>query len=476
MRNFTIFLLLFSAVFVFIACADIKNKNDRIALIYECESNNGFWDDSQCYNPCKNNQCVHGICKTTGVRTYKCDCDEGYSVSSGGKCVDVNECSNASLNNCNKNSVCINEDGSYSCVCKDNYSGSECLPDNRTRECIGLPENAEWNEFSEIEQTWNGEDWVPPTTGSYNENSNERECRFKCKENYTWNASKCLADSRRVNCENLPDGAVWNTATSMEQTWNGSEWIPSAEGKYNPVVSETECRFICDVNYTWNGKKCLADTRSADCTDLPDHAEWNFATSITQTWDGSSWQPPSKGSFSAIASETECKFKCEVLYRWNGSICVELPEYSADNMTPCKDLETEFFWSAKSSNLMEHDESVIYCNNLSEGGFIDWRLPNINELRTLIQNCGTYEMSKFQCPIPDCSSKSDCYCLGCEEKDNGYYSKLGDTSELWSSSEVPLGVASGWWIVDFSTGELKNSGYYGEGYSKIKEYVRCVRN
>ena len=44
-------------------------------------------------------------------------------------------------------------------------------------------------------------------------------------------------------------------------------------------------------------------------------------------------------------------------------------------------------WSSRSSSTYTWSDAVSYCDNLTEGGYSDWRLPNINELRTLIKNC-----------------------------------------------------------------------------------------
>ena len=44
-------------------------------------------------------------------------------------------------------------------------------------------------------------------------------------------------------------------------------------------------------------------------------------------------------------------------------------------------------WSDRSSNKMNWSRAKQYCEDLSEGGFDDWRLPNIDELRTTIKNC-----------------------------------------------------------------------------------------
>ena len=42
-------------------------------------------------------------------------------------------------------------------------------------------------------------------------------------------------------------------------------------------------------------------------------------------------------------------------------------------------------WSNKATNPMQWYSALNYCKDLNEGGFSDWKLPNIDELRTLIQ-------------------------------------------------------------------------------------------
>ena len=37
--------------------------------------------------------------------------------------VDINECSNSSLNTCDPNANCTNTDGGYMCMCLDGYYG-----------------------------------------------------------------------------------------------------------------------------------------------------------------------------------------------------------------------------------------------------------------------------------------------------------------------------------------------------------------
>ena len=132
-------------------------------------------------------------------------------------------------------------------------------------------------------------------------------------------------------------------------------------------------------------------------------------------------------------------------------------------------------WSPKSSYRRTWNTAVDYCNNLTECGYSDWRLPNINELRTLIKNCpGSQTGGACAVKDPDCLSGSclsdDCLC---EYRGNngGYYSKLGDNEnvDLWSSSVRSEYSIRYRWYVDFFNGNVNYSDM-DNGY-----YVRCVR-
>lgn len=129
-------------------------------------------------------------------------------------------------------------------------------------------------------------------------------------------------------------------------------------------------------------------------------------------------------------------------------------------------------WSDLSVNEMTWDDAKEYCENLTEGGYTDWRLPNINELRTLIKNCKGSRTGGY-CAVQDPHCLSDDACLSndcfCECRDNtGYYSKLGDDGLLWSSSTTRSDKRA--WFVHFGCGGVthKSKGHFGY-------QVRCVR-
>jgi len=124
-------------------------------------------------------------------------------------------------------------------------------------------------------------------------------------------------------------------------------------------------------------------------------------------------------------------------------------------------------WSSLSSNKMTLSDAGEYCRNLSEGGFPDWHLPTIDELRTLIENCpqtvtgGTCKEISSSC--------------SCENRLPGYYSKFDDEGKLWSSSTSSYynrhyGMHTYWWYVDFNSG-----GFGSSDSSNIVAGVRCVR-
>ena len=128
-------------------------------------------------------------------------------------------------------------------------------------------------------------------------------------------------------------------------------------------------------------------------------------------------------------------------------------------------------WSTKSSSReMNWNDAKQYCANLNEGGHSDWRLPNIDELRTLIKNHFETQTGG-SCPISEKAEKlsSNDWSDDCEGINGSYFSKLGDTGWFWSSS-VLSDDSDNAWFVDFNGGDVS------DGLKILKNYVRCVRD
>lgn len=128
----------------------------------------------------------------------------------------------------------------------------------------------------------------------------------------------------------------------------------------------------------------------------------------------------------------------------------------------------EMTWSEISSEGMDWDSAVRYCEDLEESDYSNWRLPTISELRTIIQNCIETEIGG-ECGITDyCLSQKHCggySCMGCVGDDSSVF---GDTKTLWSSS-LPSDTPDSVFPVDFHGGRVQNLTKWND------LYVRCVR-
>jgi len=155
-----------------------------------------------------------------------------------------------------------------------------------------------------------------------------------------------------------------------------------------------------------------------------------------------------------------------------------IPECSSTSSAPCKDSSSGLMWSDKAYYTMSWETAVDYCDELYRSGFSDWRVPDIDELRTLVKNCPESETGG-ECPISEAGGVlSQLYvteCMGCGY---GGFSKLGDTDILWSSSYVDEDDDYAWYI-SFSSAEISVAYKYEDGcdevYNSCVITVRCVR-
>ena len=108
------------------------------------------------------------------------------------------------------------------------------------------------------------------------------------------------------------------------------------------------------------------------------------------------------------------------------------------------DNDTGLIWQDSSDiQDLEWKEAITYCENLTLEGYSDWRLPNKNELLSIV------DLEKYNPAIKD----------GFENTKNSWY---------WSSSSDANGDDYAW-FVGFYYGDTS---YYSKGSSL---FVRCVR-
>lgn len=117
-------------------------------------------------------------------------------------------------------------------------------------------------------------------------------------------------------------------------------------------------------------------------------------------------------------------------------------------------------WSDKSEYVMDYNYAKTYCRDL--GG----KLPNISELRSLIQNCGGTEVNG-PCGVSETCSTADCMttCGGCAAENVGTYSVFGDTEQLWSDTSMDKDIG---WTVNFLNASVVGSP------KNIDLFTRCT--
>ena len=107
------------------------------------------------------------------------------------------------------------------------------------------------------------------------------------------------------------------------------------------------------------------------------------------------------------------------------------------------------------------EEAIAYCENLTLGGYDDWRLPNINELSSLV------DYDTYRPAIYDVFQHTE---------DNFYWSSTSYIDKIEKTWLAGYDGKKYAWVVNFYFGETEPSSY-GFGYEKSKGnfYVRCVR-
>ncbi len=114
-----------------------------------------------------------------------------------------------------------------------------------------------------------------------------------------------------------------------------------------------------------------------------------------------------------------------------------------------RDSKSGLTWVAlPTGGLMDFPNAIQHCESLKIGGFDDWRLPTISELRSLTRGCEALEKNG-ECPVSDlCNSQScynleKCYCSTDKKgpgRDNWYmpsdiFGGSQGQGTFWSSTE-----------------------------------------
>lgn len=155
------------------------------------------------------------------------------------------------------------------------------------------------------------------------------------------------------------------------------------------------------------------------------------------------------------------------------------------NSALCKDPDSGLIWeNSPPDETLSWEDAIAYCENLTLAGFDDWRLPTIDELRSLIRFCPATEPGG-SCAVTESCAEWECLDDACETcsssedefkppGDDGCYwmiGILGTCDWYWSSTAISNMTASAW-DIGFHVGDLD--------YNTTENYTwnraRCVRN
>lgn len=129
-------------------------------------------------------------------------------------------------------------------------------------------------------------------------------------------------------------------------------------------------------------------------------------------------------------------------------------------------------WEAEIKRVEGWEAAKTYCEGLDYAGHDDWRLPNIDELKTLVKGCDKTNQCAVTVEKPGYNEgylTTEAACKGCG---SGNYlpAELGQHNEYpyWSSTEDPTSNKRVW-TVNFLTGAVVHD------YTTANQYTRCVR-
>lgn len=105
------------------------------------------------------------------------------------------------------------------------------------------------------------------------------------------------------------------------------------------------------------------------------------------------------------------------------------------------DTRTGLIWTKENNSAATWQEALNYCEGLDHGGATDWRLPNIEELKTLLDDTGYFPASDFP-GMP--------------------------AADFWSSSSSVTSISTALYVNFYL-------GYVSTYYKTNSYYARCVR-
>ena len=281
-------------------------------------------------------------------------------------------------------------------------------------------------------------------------------------------------ESRIGPCEDAATGYVWSSADIDSNYDKPASWLDKAvqcresnEGGISkwriPTIDEVRTLLPSNENLKTGGEckvtnECF-DYASADCFNESVCSEEGGEMIISSLFDYSGYLTGTV----ADAENTDYSWfvnmrtgSLERIFNGNDlfheSRCIKDESLPDPVAFPYTDSENGLIWSSLSKSYLYNWYDVSkYCKELVEGASNNWRVPSIDELKTLVKNC-----PEGNCPM----------------NLSGEYSVFGDIGTLWSSDISSSDTESdSVHLLKFMTASVESQSIYD--YNSVK--VRCVR-
>ena len=370
------------------SCGDIANSTGKCIATsettFQCECNQEYsWDGSACINSCSSNPCSSitnstGSCTATGETTYQCGCKPGYYwKSANNSCVspcESNPCSSVSnsTKECTVKVIPSTTSSSYYCGCNPGYFwnySNQCQSQVRTV-CTG--QNKCYDESAEL---------TCPSSGDFfgQDAQYTSKCTGKSFSTKSATGSETTVFDNRNGLEwqqTIPaTGYTWANAKSYceDLTYGGySDWrLPTpkelftimSSSRTNPAALDTFNAGSSDVFY-WTSKQVANSTSEAWLINI----RWGYLNKD---------------------SKTNSKDSSDYLYKVRCVRGASLKEGSFTTTTVSgndivTDSTTGLIWTKTDASNKYWKDALIHCEGLTYAGKSDWRLPNKDELITLV--------------------------------------------------------------------------------------------
>jgi len=135
------------------------------------------------------------------------------------------------------------------------------------------------------------------------------------------------------------------------------------------------------------------------------------------------------------------------------------------------DPQTNLMWKANNtSTTVPWYSGKKYCESLQLEGYTDWRLPTIDELRTIVYDCPSTE-PRGACQASEFCNNDGCICGSCESKSrcNRNNNLSGLCTRAWSTTEMEWNSERVFYL-DFNGGAVDVV-----EKAKASFLVQCVR-